>query len=216
MKNELLIPASGKADTMAGEIMRAVQRLLYRDWNDGDLFYSDYGLETCASSASFLMDYTDAHIKNILLDAMKDGLEGEAYTKMLNSVAKRAMFYLKSNAELFGEPVEEDSRNYEGNFWDDIMEAGHSYEFEINSSYFEEQGIDYYTIESFIHDIASNYSDATVEHPYRDYYTISNLTKEDYNDLERNYGSWEEEFISENAVEEEEDWEDDDYDEDED
>lgn len=213
--DELLIPASGKADTMAGEIMRAVQRLLYRDWNDGDLFYSDYGLETCASSASFLMDYTDTHIKDILLDAMRDGLEGDAYTKMLNSVAKRAMFYLKSNAELFGEPVEEDSRNYEGNFWDDIMEAGHSYEFEINSSYFEEQGIDYYTIESFIQDIASNYSDATVEHPYRDYYTISNLTKEDYNDLERNYGSWEEEFISENVVEEEEDWEDDDYDEDE-
>lgn len=33
---EELVPPQGKADTVAGEIIRAVCRLHYRNWNDGD------------------------------------------------------------------------------------------------------------------------------------------------------------------------------------
>lgn len=211
--DDVLVPASGEADSMAGEIIRAIQRLLYRDYNDGDIFWVDYGLETCASSASFLMDYTDEHINDILNIAMNKDIEGTEYTKMLTSVAKRILFFLKKNPELFGEPPVADSRNYEGDTWDEIMDAGHSYEFEINTSEFERYGIDDYDISDFIDGVASNYPSATVSQPYRDYYVISDLTKEDYNDLDRNYWRWEEEFIEENAVEEEEE---EDYDEDED
>jgi hypothetical protein len=45
------VPASGKADSIGGEQLRAIMRIVYRDYNDGDKFYEGYGLETCGSSA---------------------------------------------------------------------------------------------------------------------------------------------------------------------
>lgn len=40
-----LVPASGKADTVAGEIVRAVSRIGYRNYNDGDHIGVGYGKE---------------------------------------------------------------------------------------------------------------------------------------------------------------------------
>ena len=54
---DLLVPESGKCETLAGEMIRAMMRLLYRDYNDGDLFYEGYGLETAAPAASFLKEH---------------------------------------------------------------------------------------------------------------------------------------------------------------
>ena len=48
-----------------------------------------------------------------------------------------------------------------------------------------------------------------VDQPYRDLYVLRNLTHWDYENLDDNYYKWEEEFIAENAPEEDED----DYDE---
>ena len=36
-KFEELVPLEGKADTLAGEIIRAISRIGYRFYNDGDL-----------------------------------------------------------------------------------------------------------------------------------------------------------------------------------
>jgi len=49
-----LVPSSGKADTLEGEILRAYNRLAYRFYNDGDIYFMDYGEETCGSSYNFL------------------------------------------------------------------------------------------------------------------------------------------------------------------
>lgn len=49
-----LVPASGKADTVAGEIVRAVERIIYRSWNDGDHIGVGYGRETCNPAARYL------------------------------------------------------------------------------------------------------------------------------------------------------------------
>jgi len=42
-----LVPSMGKADTVAGEIVRATCRIGYRNWNDGDHIGVGYGKETC-------------------------------------------------------------------------------------------------------------------------------------------------------------------------
>ena len=36
---EELVPAEGPCETVAGELIRAISRIGYRDWNDGDVFY---------------------------------------------------------------------------------------------------------------------------------------------------------------------------------
>lgn len=64
---EELVPPSGKCDTLAGEIVRAIKRLLYRDSNDGDKFLYGYGLETCAPAAAFLHSHGyDGPIESIM------------------------------------------------------------------------------------------------------------------------------------------------------
>ena len=48
------VPDCGTADTLAGEIVRAMDRLIYRFYNDGDMVGVGYGNETCNSSNRFL------------------------------------------------------------------------------------------------------------------------------------------------------------------
>ena len=51
---EKLVPAVGKADTKAGEVIRALNRIGYRWLNDGDMVGIEYGNETCNPAARFL------------------------------------------------------------------------------------------------------------------------------------------------------------------
>lgn len=52
---EELVPASGKAESLAGELIRAMSRIAYRFYNDGDQVGMGYGKETCNPAARFLM-----------------------------------------------------------------------------------------------------------------------------------------------------------------
>jgi len=51
-----LMPSMGKANTAAGEIIRALNRILYRWYNDGDKINEGYGRETCNPAARYLME----------------------------------------------------------------------------------------------------------------------------------------------------------------
>lgn len=51
------VPPMGKADTVLGEIIRAVSRVCYRYYNDGDHFDEGYGVETAGSPAVYLMKH---------------------------------------------------------------------------------------------------------------------------------------------------------------
>ena len=54
-----LVPGSGNADTVEGEIIRAINRIIYRWGNDGDLFWSGYGAETAGPAMEYLTDASD-------------------------------------------------------------------------------------------------------------------------------------------------------------
>jgi hypothetical protein len=51
------VPRLGAAETVAGEIIRAMGRLRYRYWNDGDMAGVGYGNETCNSSNRYLLSH---------------------------------------------------------------------------------------------------------------------------------------------------------------
>ena len=88
---DLLVPREGKADTLAGELVRAIMKIIYRDWNDGDVFYQGYGLETCAPAAAFLMDngywdeFEEILNKELQDDAYTNAIEG-IRDKIVNSI----------------------------------------------------------------------------------------------------------------------------------
>ena len=123
----VLVPASGKSDTVAGEIVRAFNRLDYRYFNDGDVFYEGYGRETCGSDAAYLMETTTEEIYKILEDMVRAD-DGE-YSKGLRELGEEVRLYLLNNPELFGTINEQDCRK---DFdLDEYVEEPKDYEYQI-------------------------------------------------------------------------------------
>ena len=54
-----LVPGSGNSDSVEGEIIRAVNRIIYRWGNDGDHFARGYGAETAGPAMEYLTDASD-------------------------------------------------------------------------------------------------------------------------------------------------------------
>ena len=50
----MLVPNIGHCETIEGEMVRAISKINYRYYNDGDIFYDGYGAETCGNAVSFL------------------------------------------------------------------------------------------------------------------------------------------------------------------
>lgn len=107
-----LVPNSGTAQSVAGEMVRAMMRILYRDYNDGDVFYEGYGLETCGSSAEFLMD-SEADLADDFKAIVEDQLTDEAYTEAITAISNKLVEFIINNPYLMVEDNSIDSRNYD-------------------------------------------------------------------------------------------------------
>lgn len=55
---EKLVPSEGPASTVEGEMIRAISRIGYRYFNDGDYFYQGYGCETAGPAHAYLVKYS--------------------------------------------------------------------------------------------------------------------------------------------------------------
>lgn len=97
------VPDMGAAGTVGGEIIRALDRVLYRYFNDGDRVDEGYGIETVNSSYRFLRD----EIKG----CPEVGTYGsKPYEQQLEDLAAWVSSYLDENPELFHEKNYGDSR----------------------------------------------------------------------------------------------------------
>ena len=92
-----LVPASGKAPTVAGEIVRAVCRIGYRYLNDGDQIGIDYGNETCNAPARYLLDV----VKDSKVKSQINKMWGSFYRKPdIDLLVKYVDQYLDKHPEL--------------------------------------------------------------------------------------------------------------------
>ena len=64
-----LVPETGKADSLAGELVRAMSRIGYRFYNDGDQLGIGYGKETCNPAGRFLGVKGNDKIAKLTADA---------------------------------------------------------------------------------------------------------------------------------------------------
>jgi hypothetical protein len=71
-----LVPGSGMAETVEGELVRAIMRVWYRYYNDGDYYFRGYGKETVGPTVYYLQTQSPSSIrpalKNALLSAKKN------------------------------------------------------------------------------------------------------------------------------------------------
>lgn len=234
----IVVPREGKADTVAGEIVRAMMHVLYRMFNDGDKFYEGYGLETVAPSVAYLMDTipaVDDRVRNMFEDLWKYDSD-DAYEKAIESMTTDCLEYILANIDTIFDSNEEDSRDWSGSTLEEIEENQPRYEFEVCAS------DDVYTLlendiisSQDLYDYVENaiewehvFNGAEVQSPYSGdtCITVDNLTKDGYDMLEdwtRNLDRFWEELVNEyqdelNAIEngdydEESESEDDDIDE---
>jgi len=188
---EALVPPSGKCDNLAAELVRAMMRVMYRDYNDGDVFYQGYGLETCGSDAAFLMDFSTEDIYQILYDIAADGLEEDTYTMKLEQIADLLISYLEENPQLFAMECK-DSREYSSPTLGEIAEIAPKYEFQPDvwdfSPYVDNDCISWRDVYDFLENIAQ-FKGGEVHQWVSDAYVIQELDKEQYEDWERNYES---------------------------
>lgn len=109
---EELVPASGKADTVAGEIIRAVCRIGYRWFNDGDMVGVGYGKETCNPAARYLAEKAGSRVERAISDMWGDFLPDDIYEKRLQTLNVEVLAFLDLHPELKGQPNSEDMWDY--------------------------------------------------------------------------------------------------------
>ena len=99
---ERLVPAMGKAETVAGEIVRAMCRIGYRWSNDGDMIGQGYGKETCNPAARFLAAKCDEETAHRLWILMYEVglLPDDLYEEKLDEVLAGVLAFLDAHPEL--------------------------------------------------------------------------------------------------------------------
>lgn len=95
-----LVPMDGNCETVEGEMLRAINKIMYRWMNDGDYFYDGYGIETAGSAHIYLTEHSSlaAELKTVLDEAKwksgqayEDELE-KAHTLIIEHVEKTEKF----------------------------------------------------------------------------------------------------------------------------
>lgn len=101
-----LVPKSGKAESLAGELVRAASRICYRFFNDGDMVGVGYGKETCNPAARFLLSHGNACIRSLTQDLL-NALTEEAYQLILVPFATAVADYIAANPKLRDIPTDD-------------------------------------------------------------------------------------------------------------
>jgi hypothetical protein len=83
------VPLRGATETVYGEIVRAIARLVYRYFNDGERFSEGYGIETCGGAYMYLKQI-DPTFERILND-MKPFEPADNYDKGLVRLCQHAV-----------------------------------------------------------------------------------------------------------------------------
>lgn len=109
---EELVPDSGKADTVAGEILRAVSRIGYRWYNDGDQIGIGYGRETCNPAARYLAKKAGGRVERAISDMWEVYVSDDEYEERMQTLNNEVLDYLEQHPELKTTPNSEDMWDY--------------------------------------------------------------------------------------------------------
>lgn len=104
------VPFIGKADTVGGEVVRAISRIVYRNFNDGDCIGVDYGNETCNAPARYLKYVTkEADIRALIDDMWGNEFD---YDTKLEKLERLVYQYVTDNEWVFERKNDDDMWNY--------------------------------------------------------------------------------------------------------
>lgn len=94
-----LVPSMGKADTEAGEIVRAYNRIAYRWFNDGDRLGIGYGNETCNAAGRYLLEHDRGRKLFGIIKEMWGNWSDSSYESALDDLGWAVLEVLGENPE---------------------------------------------------------------------------------------------------------------------
>jgi len=114
-----LVAGMGKSETVEGEMLRAINKIAYRYYNDGDEYMTGYGTETAGPAHSFLVN-ANHPLKSAMVKIFGDGTNYEQTIKdaldtILDYIESRQGKYTPNNVgDMFDyEPEFEDEEDYD-------------------------------------------------------------------------------------------------------
>ena len=147
-----LVSSSGASKTVEGEILRAVNRIIYRWGNDGDYFWTGYGAETAGPAMAYLI--TSFGMPNELQNkfrAWEKDNNGKNYNiKDLEDLLAIAIEYIEAIPEDKYDTNTEDifdreftdyaEENYEDDYDEDDDDFYYDYDDDDDEDYLQENG----------------------------------------------------------------------------
>lgn len=108
------VPSSGASKTVGGEIIRAVSRIGYRYFNDGDKIGMDSGNETCNCAGRYLKTVGFENEVALIWNGEVDNnfAFSDEYKERLNTFVEKCLEKLESNHDLFKTENHDDMLNY--------------------------------------------------------------------------------------------------------
>jgi len=135
-----LVPGSGSSDTLEGEMLRAINRIIYRWYNDGDYFYKGYGAETAGPAHSFLVNANDIpfELQSTLTSAFNKAINSpdDGYERLLNLALEKILDHIDSKEGNYTKNSD-DMFNYNSEF-EDKEEDDDDYDFYGGDDYYDE------------------------------------------------------------------------------
>ena len=113
-----LVAGSGKSDTVEGEMLRAINRIIYRYYNDGDEYTTGYGTETAGPAHSFLVN-ANHPLKSAMVKIFGDGTN---YEQTIKDALDTILDYIESRQGKYTPNNVGDMFDYEPEFEDDEYE----------------------------------------------------------------------------------------------
>ena len=206
---DVLVPSSGKCDSLAGELIRAVNRLDYRWFNDGDRFFEDYGIETCGQPAYFLMNFEindELPLWDFMMGVAEDNADDKYYESFLDELKNKVAEIVQDNPTLLALETNDmyevaKVHEVEDFFRDNDMIPEYDLDCSIPPSldaHLERGNIDERDIIWQVQDMISNMGNSTsdVSVDWGNVY-INGLNKSDYDELERSLYDWLEDYAQE-------------------
>lgn len=83
------MPSYGEGETMASQICAAITKLIYKWYNDGDVYDNSYVLSGWCNDLSSYANWLSKYIDAVELDEIKEIMTNEAYENILKELADK-------------------------------------------------------------------------------------------------------------------------------
>ena len=142
-----LVPGSGDSETVEGEMVRAINRIIYRFFNDGDFFYKGYGAETAGPAHSFLVNSNQIpfDIQSTLTSTFNKAMDADedGYERLIKFALEKVVDHVEATPEDEYTKLDRGMFDFESEFEDDPYEDDDDYdyydEYEEEEEYLNEE-----------------------------------------------------------------------------